>query len=105
MAYRADAGTSHRPCPTALDPLYSILRRPLKRRLPYLALAIGGDVGRRSSRNVRSRGRSWLTLFGMVNNLKSIVVGDIRDDGIKCSGLDGFELGPESIGNEGVPTM
>jgi hypothetical protein len=41
----------------------------------------------------------------MVNNLKSIVVGDVRDDGIECSGLDGFELGPELISDDGVPTM
>ena len=105
MAYRADAGPSHHPCSTALDPLYSILRQPLKRRLPYLALAIGVDVGQRGSRNARSRGRTWLPLLGMVNNLKSIVVGDVRDDGIECSGLDGFEMLPELINDDKVPTM
>ncbi len=40
MAYRADAGTGHCTCPAALDPLDSILRQPLKRSLPHLALAI-----------------------------------------------------------------
>jgi hypothetical protein len=87
----ADAGPSHCPRPMALDPLYSILRPPLKRRLPYLALAIGVDVGQRGIKNARSRGRTWLPFLGMVNNLKSIVVGDIRDNGIKRSSLDGFK--------------
>jgi hypothetical protein len=89
----------------ALDPLYSILWQPLERRLPYLALAIRVDVGQRGSRNTRSRGKTWLPLLGMVNNLKSIMVGDVRDNGIKCSGLDGFEAWPELIDNDGVPTM
>ncbi len=92
MAYRANNGTNHCPCPTTLDPLYFILRQPLKRRLPHLALAIGVDVGQRNSRNWMSRGRTWLPLLGMVNNLKFIKVGDVRDNEIECSGLDGFEV-------------
>jgi hypothetical protein len=91
MAYRADAGTGHRPCPMALDPLYSTLHQPLERRLPHLALAIRVDAGQRCSRNASSRGRTWLPLLGMVNILKSIMVGEARDNGIECSGLDGFE--------------
>jgi hypothetical protein len=59
--------------------------------IPYLALAIGVSVGQHGSRYARSRGRTWLSLLGMVNNLKSIVIRHFRDNGIECSRLDGFE--------------
>ena len=108
MANWTDSCARHGAHPPALDTLNTILRKPLNRHLPHIALLIGVSIGlligvsigRGSRRKPRPR-----RLFLGIDHHEAIVKSDIGDDGDERGLLDRLEAGPILFKDCCIPTV
>ena len=108
MANGTDSRARHGARPPALDTLHTILREPLKWRLPHVALLIGVSIGllvgvsigQGSRRKPRPR-----RLFLGINHREPIMKSDIGDNGVQRGCLDRLEAGPILFKDCCIPTV